>query len=335
MSLIFCGDLLLPYDTIVDYSEVIPIFRGNTAIVNLEGCILPNKNKLNDFKWHDKYSVYSQPEVINILKDLNVKFASLCNNHILDYNYPIKYTTNLLSANNITYWGLKNYDIVQSTLNGKSLYIFTFSTCANDHSLELYKPDNIIKEITRLKQKEDCYIVIYPHWGTERLEYVEPADRQHAHRMIDAGADIIIGHHPHIIQQIETYKGKKIIYSLGNFIFPQTYYGQKKLVFKKEAIQKELLVEWDGYDVKFHMLYFNIDKNKLIVIDNIDILELSSTMGYNDYKTFYKTKVNIINYYWLRRYTDSNMGELLCYLRRRLFRLIRKTLIVLRLHHPN
>ena len=85
-------------------------------------------------------------------------------------------------------------------------------------------------------------IAVYPHWGIEKFRYPEPADRNLAHRIIDAGADIIVGHHPHIIQPIEIYKGKYIIYSIGNFILPQTvYYTSDELGEKEYRITNEIL----------------------------------------------------------------------------------------------
>lgn len=334
MSLIFCGDLTFPYDCNIDYSNIQHIFKGKTAIANLEGNILPNRNELYNYKFKDKYSVYSQPNVIKVLQDLNIKYVSLCNNHIMDYKYPLEKTITLLEKNHIKSWGVNNHDIIKTQFNGKSLYIITFSTCANDHALNLYNPDKVVEDIKKLK-KEDCYVVVYPHWGIERLNYVEPADRHHAHRMINAGADLIIGHHPHIIQQIEIYKGKTIIYSLGNFIFPQTYYGNKKLIFNNPDILKELLIEWNGIEVKYHYLIFNPTTNILTIDTAPNPLQfISHEVSDIKYLKFYKSKVNIINFYWLRRFNDSRNGEIWCYIRRQVFRLVRKFLIKLKLHTP-
>lgn len=336
MSIIFCGDTVLPFDTTVDYSEIKHLFSGKIAIANLEGSIIKDRNKLRENKWNDKYSLYSCLKILNVLKDLNIKFVSLCNNHILDYKIPIQETEELLRKNDIEYFGLKNHDVLCTRLNGKPLYIITFSTCVNGHALNLYNPDKIINDIKEIKEREDCYIVLFPHWGIERLPYVEPADREHAHRCIDAGADLIIGHHPHIIQQVERYKEKTIVYSIGNFIFPQTYYGDKKLIFDNPAIQKELIVEWDGENVSFYMLYYDAIENIIKYIENTDknLTVIPVEITNKSYKEFFKAKTSKKTYYISRRRKDSFRSEFFCFLRKCIFRYIRRMLIIIRIHTP-
>lgn len=336
-SIIFCGDVVLPFDTDVDISDIIPLFAGKETVINLEGAILPNKNETENNKWQDKYSLYSQPNILRSLKQLNVKYASLCNNHILDYKYPISYTEKILKENGIQTWGLKNHDIIETTLNDKKTYIITFSTFANEHSLDIYNPDEVVADIKRLKS-EDCNVVVFPHWGIEKFEYPEPSDREHAHRCIDAGADIVIGHHPHIIQGIEIYKGKHIIYSVGNMILPQTYYGKKKLVYKNDFIQNELAIEWNGVNVVIHSLFF--DKITNAIKENKDFNVEGLYMYFNNaptaenYKKFFCSKVGALDRYVKMRKADSRSGELWCYRRKRVFRMLRKVLIKLGLHKP-
>lgn len=335
-SIVFCGDIVLPFDSKVNYTEVITCFEHKAVIANLEGAILTEKDQLNLYKWDDKYSVYSCPSVIKVLKDFGVKYVSLCNNHILDYNISLSFTNKLLEQNGIDSFGSNNEDILKTELNGKPLYVITFSTCVNGHALRLYNPDRIVNTIKELKLVEDCYVVLFPHWGIERLPYVEPADREHAHRCIDAGADLIVGHHPHIIQQVEEYKGRTIVYSVGNFIFPQTFYGKKKLVFDNPAIQDELVVEWDGDNVKFHTMHFDRETNTLSLLRDKDkyLNHISENVTDEEYKYFFKNIVSLRTYYLSRRYSDSNQGELFCYYRNLIIRHIRRVLIKTGFHTP-
>ena len=62
------------------------------------------------------------------------------------------------------------------------------------------------------------------HWGEEKAEYPNDVQVELAHAAIDAGADLVLGHHPHVLQGIEQYKGKNIVYSLGNFCFGGNMY---------------------------------------------------------------------------------------------------------------
>ena len=73
------------------------------------------------------------------------------------------------------------------------------------------------------KAKENCdYVAVYVHWGIERENMPQDYQRQLGKAYIDAGADIVIGSHPHVLQGIEYYNGKPIVYSLGNYIFNQS-----------------------------------------------------------------------------------------------------------------
>jgi poly-gamma-glutamate synthesis protein (capsule biosynthesis protein) len=74
------------------------------------------------------------------------------------------------------------------------------------------------EDILRVKATSD-YVVVSFHWGAERTEFPKQYQIETARRAIDAGADAIIGHHPHVLQGIEFYRGKPILYSLGNFAF--------------------------------------------------------------------------------------------------------------------
>ena len=81
-----------------------------------------------------------------------------------------------------------------------------------------YDPARAVEAIKAARDQCD-YLVVYVHWGVERE--TEPKDYQRAmgRQYIDAGADLVIGSHPHVLQPVEYYNGKPIVYSLGNFVF--------------------------------------------------------------------------------------------------------------------
>ena len=72
--------------------------------------------------------------------------------------------------------------------------------------------------IKNLKKKTDI-VIVYFHWGIERDKKPQSSQRKLAKQVLNCGVDLIVGSHPHVLQGIETYKGKKIVYSLGNFCF--------------------------------------------------------------------------------------------------------------------
>ena len=82
----------------------------------------------------------------------------------------------------------------------------------------VYDYAKVLESIEAASQKTD-FVVVSVHWGTEYSSKADSGQRSLAHRMIDAGADLIIGHHPHVIQGIELYKNRVIAYSLGDFVF--------------------------------------------------------------------------------------------------------------------
>ena len=76
----------------------------------------------------------------------------------------------------------------------------------------------LLEQIQAAKAVND-YVVVYVHWGVEREEFPKDYQKELGRQYIDAGADLVIGSHPHVLQGIEYYKGKPIVYSLGNFVF--------------------------------------------------------------------------------------------------------------------
>ena len=82
--------------------------------------------------------------------------------------------------------------------------------------------DSLIMHVERLRATDkNCYILLLLHWGWEHHFKATPQQREDARRLIDVGADAIVGHHSHTLQTIETYRGKPIYYGIGNFIFDQ------------------------------------------------------------------------------------------------------------------
>ena len=108
--------------------------------------------------------------------------------------------------------------------------------------LTTYDPSLLLEEIKKAREVCD-YLVVYVHWGIERDERPQEYQRTLGQQYIDAGADLVIGSHPHVLQGLEYYKGKPIVYSLGNFVFGSS--------IPKTAL---LTVEWDGEDALLRLV---------------------------------------------------------------------------------
>jgi len=117
----------------------------------------------------------------------------------------------------------------------------------------LRKLKYIREDIKALREKVDIIIINY-HWGIEKENYPEEDQIYFAHKTIDYGADLIIGHHPHVLQGVESYKGKYIAYSLGNFIF-----GGNSRKHEKSAVF-QAVIDADGKSIiEFNMIPIEIN----------------------------------------------------------------------------
>ncbi len=176
------------------------------------------------------------------LKKAGFNLVSMANNHAVDYDgEALVETFSLLKQNNIDWVGAGEniYEALSPKIinkNGIKIGFLGFSDMADIYFSNSYKrtfraednksgvapmdEDLILEEINKLKSRVDI-VVVSIHWGTEYVYQPDSNQIDLAHKLIDAGVDLIIGHHPHILQGIERYKHGLIAYSLGNCIFDQ------------------------------------------------------------------------------------------------------------------
>ncbi len=159
------------------------------------------------------------------LKNVGVDVASLANNHSYNRGQDgLVQTRRYLTDAGVDFFGdpgnLSGHSIVKCIYNDnqKKLCI----GLVGYHEFAYKNGENIISDIKELKNKADIVIVM-PHWGIEYQKTPSKLQRSLAHQWIDAGADIIVGSHPHVVESIEEYNGHKIFYSLGNYIFDQYF----------------------------------------------------------------------------------------------------------------
>ena len=174
------------------------------------------------------------PKYVQIFHDLGVDIVTVANNHGLDYGVEA-FLENLdtLDAAGIARVGggrsteeaktpvIKEINGYKIGFLGASRVIPVASwTVGKNHPgmLTTYDPAILLASITELR-KECDYVFVYVHWGIERDTMPQEYQRNLARAYIDAGADAVIGGHPHVMQGFEFYNGKPIAYSLGNFLF--------------------------------------------------------------------------------------------------------------------
>lgn len=179
--------------------------KDDLTIANLEGPLTTSQD------YAEKTFVFQgKPEYVEILTDGNIEAVTLANNHSKDhFEQGMTDTKAVLDEKGIRHFGYDESCMmdVKGIQVGFLGYSFPYELTAE-----------MKKAISDLKAQCDI-VVVYYHWGIERDKAPMESQRSLAKQTIDAGADLIIGSHPHVLQGIETYKGKKIVYSLGNFCF--------------------------------------------------------------------------------------------------------------------
>jgi len=235
IKLLFLGDIMMtrgvekkiksldksfvfPFINILDYLR-----NFDYVIANLEGLISDKGAKVGSI-----YSFRMDPKVSEALKKVNINVVNLANNHIFDYDkIAFEETLKNLEENQIRYFG-NSYDPLIIQEEGTKIGFLGFSDFLKHLEVKENKVgisvinDKLSEIIKKAKEKVDILILSF-HWGEEYQKFANKRQEKFAKLAIEAGADLIIGHHPHVIQNIEKYKDKFIFYSLGNFIFDQNF----------------------------------------------------------------------------------------------------------------
>lgn len=211
-------------DVLKEMRDADIMMLNNEFAYSTRGTKTPNKS----------YTFRADPSRVGILKEMGVDIVSLANNHALDYGFDaLADTFTTLDDAGIDYIGAGEnmarakapvyYTIGDKTIAfvAASRVVYAMSWYASENGpgmVGTYDPAIILESVKEAKANSD-YVIIYVHWGVERENYPEEYQRVLATKYIDAGADAVIGCHPHVMQGLEFYKGKPIAYSLGNFWF--------------------------------------------------------------------------------------------------------------------
>ncbi len=229
ISLSFTGDCTFGYFNETDMPNMFPdVYRNSGSITypfdltkNVFGAdditMINFEGTLTQHTEHKDKQFYfrGEPAYVDILTNSSVEAVSVENNHSFDYfNKGFNETLKHLKNAGIRYTCLTSPSVIKcGNYRVAMLSVALVSTT--------YKPEfkTMIEGYISQYRRDDTVIVVNLHWGNEGANTPDPWQIEAAHSMIDAGADLIVGHHPHCLQGIEKYKGKYIVYSLGNFSF--------------------------------------------------------------------------------------------------------------------
>ena len=183
--------------------------EDDLTIVNMEGTLTEEITRVDK-----QFAFKGDPEYVKILTSSSVEAANVANNHSHDYGEKsFQDTVQTLEENGIKTFG---YDDV-AVLEVKGIRVGMFGIYELDDHLE--RIPQVKQDIAKLKDQNVDIIVAVFHWSNELVTVPDENQVTLAHLAIDEGADVVVGHHPHVVQGIDEYKGKTIAYSLGNFCF--------------------------------------------------------------------------------------------------------------------
>ncbi len=226
----FGGDFNKLFENLSELKEADILFG------NLEGAVSDKGNNVGS-----KYSFRMKPEVLDALLNAPFDIVSFANNHVGDWNMSA-FKDTIARLDNIgikrTGAGINKYEAVSPTIinkNGINFGFLGFSDVGpnwieakeDTAGILLASDPNIESIIGNAKSNVDVLIISF-HFGEEYKTIHNKRQETLAHLAIDSGADMVIGHHPHVMEDIEWYKEKPIVYSLGNFIFDQ-YFSQNTM----------------------------------------------------------------------------------------------------------
>lgn len=240
------------------FSNVKSIFsEDDLTVANFEGTLTDSEER------EDKQFAFKAPaEFADILTAGDIEAVNTANNHSHDYGEQ-SFTDTLaaLDAREIIHFGYDETAVME--IKGVKVGLVGIYEL-NDH---LERTEQLKQNIARVKEDGAQLIIVIFHWGNEKEEIPDSNQTTLGRLAIDEGADLVCGHHPHVLQGIEEYKGKNIVYSLGNFCFGGNSYpsDMDSMIFQQT---------------------FTIDQNgvKEDNITNIIPCSISSEYGYNNYQ---------------------------------------------------
>lgn len=227
------------------------------SIINMEGPLTESTARNGEL-----FAFKGDPEFVNILSGSSVEAANLANNHSHDYGeQSFTDTKKILEDAGISTFGYDDTAIV--TVKGINVGLVGIYEL-HDH---LKRMQQLKDNIAKVKADGADLIIAIFHWGNERETVPDYNQMTLAHAAIDNGADLVIGHHPHVLQGIEEYRGKYIAYSLGNFCF-----GGNSAP--------------SDMDTMIFQQTFTIRNGEVLADQNINLIpcSISSEAGFNNYQ---------------------------------------------------
>ena len=231
--------------------------NDDATFANLEGTLTTETARESK-----EYAFKGDPSYTEILTDGSIEVVTLANNHSSDYGAQSLTDTQMyLTEAGIDY--CTGDTIAMQELNGVRTAFIGIYVLADGMERE----EQVRQTIAQAQEQGAQLIVVAFHWGSEKATAPDETQQSLAHIAVDCGADLVVGHHPHVLQGIEKYNGKYIVYSLGNFCFGgnSTPSDTDTIIFRQT---------------------FTIEEGDVGLDDQVEIIpcSISSASGYNNYQ---------------------------------------------------
>lgn len=241
--------------------------KSDFLVANLESPLILNGDPIH----RSKCTLHGSPTCANMLKQVGINVVSLSNNHMMDYGQKgLWCTIEALKSEGILYVGAgqnieqacqpifiehlnKRIAILSRTSVIVSAQIYATET---KPGVAFFDISEITKNIQSCRKYSDIVILLI-HWGLEEYLYPSPHQRAIARKLVNAGVDVILGHHPHVLQGIETINNGIVSYSLGNFMFNEFMWS----FINKEGQRQNSKVTLTKENRKGVILNINISEN--------------------------------------------------------------------------
>lgn len=261
-----------------------------------------------------KPAFYGQPEFATFLKKCGINILNIANNHIMEQGAGgFHNTVGSLEAAGL---GITGYDrdgshtnIIYREINGRKTGIAGFSNVdlnviRNDNCFSVLNEENVIWSLEEMNKADADLKILCFHWGNEYIHIPAAEQRRLARRLIDCGADIIAGHHPHVVQPYEKYSNGHIFYSLGNFIFDFLHSGMvKKGLVAKLTIDanNEIRASLSGIKLSYKNIITEMPENRFRKFySGIEDRYMNlASLDDKDYSGYYNSRLRI-NHLWQR-----------------------------------
>lgn len=266
------------------------------STVNLETTLTTATKKAEK-----KFRFKGDPSFAKILNYAGIEAVNIANNHIYDYlEKGYQDTLVNLEKANIGYFGYEHKYL--TTINDVKIGALGYEGWRD--TAEIRK--QVAEDIQELRNEGAQIVLVHYHWGQER-HYVPNAGQISLGRFtIDSGADLVLGHHPHVVQGIEEYKGKFIVYSLGNFMFggnrnpddKDTFVFRQTFHLKNGAVTDEKEIEIIPFSISSVANRNNYQPKKLVGEDynrvREKIISLSNQINGTDWLVYEKSNDGLV-----------------------------------------